>query len=257
MEIVNLFKESTMSRAKKMLARCLGIGLASYIGAAAAAENGVLFKIHDIVPVKNADGIVVSCDLGATFYNRTGAEVSNAALTLVWSDEVVADAINQEERKAREARRTNRRNTPRYNTASYNSKDISLNLRLPPIKPHQQISLKSKVMTDRCFLLLNDMEVTVTKCGTAASNEELSKIGCDNLFRFVSPKSPEYYSEFKEVSPDELAAQEDNLNNIKKMEVIDLYNSTLATIENISQSAREDVSAAPAEQPQPSEGGQQ
>ena len=156
-----------MIKAKKILAQCLGIGLASYIGAASAAEEGVLFKIHDIIPVKNADGIVVSCELGATFYNRTESELTNAALTLSWDDEVVAEAINQEERNAREIKRTPRRNVPRYNTASYNTKDISLNLRLPPIKSHQQVSLKAKVVTDRCFLLLNDVNISVTKCGNA------------------------------------------------------------------------------------------
>ena len=233
-----------MIKAKKILAYCLGIGFASYVGVAAAADEGVLFKIHDIVPVKNADGIVVSCELGATFYNRTESEISNAALTLSWADEVVAEAINQEERNAREARRTSRRNTPRYNTASYNTKDIALDLRLPPIKPHQQVSLKAKVVTDRCFLLLNDVNMDVTKCGTASSDEKLSKIGCENLFRFVSPKSEEYYSEFKEISPEQMLAQEEGINNAKKMEVLDLYNSTLTTIESISQAAREDIAAS-------------
>ncbi len=230
-----------MIKAKKILARCLGIGFASYIGVASAADEGVLFKIHDIVPVKNADGIVVSCELGATFYNRTESELTNAALTLSWADEVVAEAINQEERNAREARRTSRRNTPRYNTASYNTKDITLNLRLPPIKAHQQVSLKAKVVTDRCFLLLNDVNVNVTKCGNIASDENLNKIGCDNVFIFVSPKSEEYYSEFKEISPDQMLAQEEGINNTKKKEVLDLYNLTMETIENIPLAAREDV----------------
>ena len=246
-----------MIKAKKILAQIFGLSLVSYVGVASAAEEGILFKIHDIVPVKNADGIVVSCELGATFYNRTEAELANASLTLSWDDEVVAEAINQEERNARETRRSSRKNTPRYNTASYNTKEISLDLRLPPIKSHQQVSLKAKVTTDRCFLLLNDVNVNVTKCGTANSDEKLSKIGCDNLFRFISPKSGEYYSEFKEISPDQMLAQEEGVSNAKKMEVLDLYNSTLATIENISQVARDGASTsvdAPAQDVQPVEG---
>ena len=107
----------------------------------------------------------------------------------------------------------------------YNTKDITLDLKLPPIKSHQQVFLKAKVVTDRCFLLLNDVNVNVKKCGTASSDENLSKIGCENLFRFISPKSEEYYSEFKEISPNELLAQEEGINNAKKMEVLDLYNA--------------------------------
>lgn len=81
-----------------MLVQCLSVGLASYIGAAHAADNAVLFKIHDINPIKNSDGIVTSCDLGATFFNRTGSEVTNATLNLVWPDDVVSDTIEQEQR---------------------------------------------------------------------------------------------------------------------------------------------------------------
>ncbi len=223
-----------MTDKSKLFLACLGVGMASYIGAAAAASDAVLFKIHDIVPVKNADGNVTSCEVGATFYNRTASEISNAALNLVWADEVVADAINQEERNAKEAQRTGRRNLPRYNTATYNSRNINMSLRLPPLKPYQQVTLKSKVATDRCFLLLNDMEVNVTKCGTAASDSKgSSKNNCDNLFRFIGPKSPEYYSEFKAVSADEQAVQDQGIADKQKQEINNLYRDTITTANGI------------------------
>ena len=107
-----------MNKNAKLFITCLGLGMASYINAASAASDGVLFKIHDIVPVKNADGVVSSCELGATFYNRTDKEISNAALNLIWTDEVIVDAINQEDRNMREAKKQNRQNLPRYNTAT-------------------------------------------------------------------------------------------------------------------------------------------
>lgn len=223
-----------MTDKSKLFLACLGVGMASYIGAAAAASDAVLFKIHDIVPVKNADGNVTSCEVGATFYNRTASEISNAALNLVWADEVVADAINQEERNAKEAQRTGRRNLPRYNTATYNSRNINMSLRLPPLKPYQQVTLKSKVATDRCFLLLNDMEVNVTKCGTAASDSKSSsKNNCDNLFRFIGPKSPEYYSEFKAVSADEQAVQDQGIADKQKQEINNLYRDTITAANGI------------------------
>ena len=229
-----------MKKNAKLFITCLGLGMASYINAASAAADAVLFKIHDVVPVKNADGNVVSCDVGATFFNRTSNELSNVALNLVWADEVVADAINQEERNAREAQRTARRNTPRYNTATYNDRNVSMSLRLPPLKPYQQVTLKSKVATDRCFLLLNDMEVNVTNCGSASdAKTPTAKANCDNLFRFVSPKSPEYYSEFQAISPEEQNAQEQSQSDQQKQEINNLYKETVNTINTMTQKLRD------------------
>ena len=225
-----------MNKNAKLFAACLGLGMASCINAAAAAADAVLFKIHDIVPVKNADGNVVSCDVGATFYNRTANEVTNASLNLIWADEVVADAINQEERNAKEAQRLNRRNVARYNTATYNDRNVTMSLRLPPLKPYQQVTLKSKVVTDRCFLLLNDMEIEVTNCGTSADtgksgvSSRAAAAACSNLFRFVGPKSPEYYSEFRPVSAEEQNAQEQNQSDQQKQEINSLYKETVSSI---------------------------
>lgn len=231
-----MFKENQMNKNAKLFITCLGLGMASYINAAAAASDAILFKIHDIVPVKNADGNVVSCDVGATFYNRTDNEASNVALNLIWADEVVADAINQEERNAREAKRQNRR-TSRYNTATYNSRNVTMSLRLPPMKPYQQITLKSKIATDRCFLLLNDMEVDVTNCGTASEGKNVSgrvNTNCSNLFRYISPKNPEYYSEFKQLSPEEQNAQEQSESDKQKQEINTLYKDTINSITALS-----------------------
>ncbi len=225
-----------MNKNAKLFITCLGLGMASYINAAAAASDAILFKIHDVVPVKNADGNVVSCDVGATFYNRTDNEVSNAALNLIWADEVVADAINQEERNAREARRQNRR-TSRYNTATYNSRNVTMSLRLPPMKPYQQVTLKSKITTDRCFLLLNDMEIDVTNCGTAGEGKTVSgrvNNNCKNLFRYISPKNAEYYSEFKPVSSEEQSAQEQSESDQQKQEINNLYKEAINSISALS-----------------------
>lgn len=230
-----------MNKNAKLFITCLGLGIASYVNVAAAASDAILFKIHDVVPVKNADGNVVSCDVGATFYNRTEKEINNASLNLIWADEVVADAINQEERNAREAKKF-RRNVPRYNTASYNNRNITLSLRLPAMKPHQQVTLKSKVTTDRCFLLLKDMEIEVTNCGTAAESKTVSgraNTNCDNLFQFVSPKSAEYYSEFKPISLEEQGSEEEKQSNKQKQDVNTLYKETIDSIAALSKKMKE------------------
>lgn len=221
-----------MIRANKLMLTVIGLGLAASIGAAHAADSAVLFKIHDVVPVKNADGLVVSCDLGATFYNRTANEISNASLNLVWDDEVVAETIDQEARAQREATRLNtRRSLSRYNTASLNDKSVSLSLKLPPLKPYQQLTLKSKVNTDRCFLLLNEMNINVTNCN---SGEGRNNTGCRDLFRFVSLKNPEYYSEFQVISPDEQKAQEQSQLEQQKQEISAVYDDSIKALNDLT-----------------------
>lgn len=225
-----------MNKNAKLFITCLGLGMASYINVAAAASDAILFKIHDVVPVKNADGNVVSCDVGATFYNRTEKEINNASLNLIWADEVVADAINQEERNAREAKRQNRR-VARYNTATYNSRNVTMSLRLPSLKPLQQVTLKSKIATDRCYLLLNDMDIEVTNCGIASEAKTPSNRAnnnCSNLFRYIGPKNAEYYSEFKEISLDEQDKQEQSESDKKKQEINNLYKETVGSITALS-----------------------
>ncbi|MBQ8660902.1 MAG: hypothetical protein IJ482_01065 [Alphaproteobacteria bacterium] len=229
-----------MTKLNKMLLCSLGMGFAFWAGAARAAEDTVLFKIHDVVPVKNADGNVVACDIGATFYNRTANEIKNASLNLVWTDEVIGETINQEERDAKEARRANRKNTARYNTSSYTSKDIVLKLRLPPLKSYQQVTLKSKVGTDRCFLLLNDMEVDILSCGASGSGDDkklklpTAQSSCEGLFTYISPASPEYYNDFQAISVAEQNAQENTVLQTKKDALDTAYQDALKQIDTLN-----------------------
>jgi hypothetical protein len=223
-----------MSRKAKLLMQVIGLSTALISGVSMAADSKnaetdkgfVLFKIHDIVPEKNANGKVLYCNVGATFFNRTKEDVSNAALTLSWNDDVIGDAIDQEERADKEKRRVDpKAPRPRYSTAGFTGKVVNTSLKLPPLKVGQQVSLKTKVDTDRCFLLLNDMDVTVNNCGTAGMSERRSRSsGCDNLFSYVSPKMPEYYTEFKETSYDDQIQMEND-------EVDSLYSGINATFD--------------------------
>ena len=194
----------------------------------------VLFKIHDIVPEKDPDGKVLYCNIGATFFNRTKTDLANVAMNLVWEDEVISETIELEERALREKRRANpRATTSRYPTSALNDRTITMSLKLPPIKTNQQVSLKAKVSTERCFLLLNDMEINVSNCGSMDAAMKGSR-DCNNLFRYISPKMPEYYQEFKEKSLEEEATEEDSLLDTTKKELEEAYNETLQTIHNIT-----------------------
>ena len=208
-----MIKGMKMNRKAKLLMQVISLSTVLISGVAMAVDNKaaqtdkgfVLFKIHDIVPEKNANGKVLYCNVGATFFNRTKEDVSNAALTLSWRDDVIDDIIVHEEREDKEKRRVDPKGPrPRYSTAGFTDKVVSTSLKLPPLKVGQQVSLKTKVDTDRCFLLLNDMDITVNNCGTIGMSDRRSgSIVCDNLFSYVSPKMPEYYTEFKETSYDD------------------------------------------------------
>ena len=233
-----------MNRKAKFFMQFLGISMVLATGVAYAAERKddvkertgeVLFKIHDIVPEKNADGNVVYCNVGATFFNRTNIDLANAALTLRWDDNVIGEIIDQEEREAKEKERNNSRSVrSRYSTANTTGKTISLQIKLPPIKTMQQVSLKTKVDTDRCFILLNDMDVTINNCGTASMTGRILQQGCSNLFQYISSKMPEYYMEFKEISPEQQAAIDNaEMDGIQK-EINASFEATIMDIKNIT-----------------------
>ena len=231
-----------MKKSTNILMQILGIGVilvATNVNAAPGKDNeamgAVLFKIHDIVPEKDANGKVLYCNVGATFFNRTKMDIANAAISLKWEDEVIGEAIDQEERAEKEYKRTNSRaQRSRYSTSNFTGKTISTSLKLPQLKVNQQVTLKTKVDTDRCFLLLNDMDITVNNCGTAGMSDKVSRQGCNNLFRYVSPKNAEYYMEFKEVTPEEqLAIENAEVANVEE-EIRKAFDDTVAVIRDIT-----------------------
>ena len=224
----------------KNLMRFMALGLV--FGAAnvyAAPSNNdkepfgeIIFKIHDIVPEKNADGNVVYCNIGATFFNRTKADASNVSLELEWNDNVIGDVIDIEDREEKEANRTkSKAPRPRYSTSSFTSRTVSANLKLPPIKKNQQITMKSKVDTDRCFILLEEMDVNVVDCGTLVDTG--TKGACNKYFQYVSPKSGEYYNDFKEISWEEQLVEEDKYIISVQEEVETSYQEVFDIIDGI------------------------
>lgn len=208
-------------------------------------DDAILFKVHSIVPEKDMNGKVLHCNIGATFFNRTPQEISNVALTLTWNDDVVEETIDLEERAEREAKRTNpNAQTSRYTTAALSPKTVSTSLKLPPIKSNQQVTLKTKVNTDRCFLLLEDADATVTNCGTIGMSAKSNTTkDCANVFRYVSPKSAEYYQEFKDISLEEQMANEDTVLDNTQKEIEKAYTEALTSIRSIADETGTEPSA--------------
>lgn len=238
-----------MNKSRLLFLQILCLALTCGAGVAAAADevdplaNGILFKIHDVVPVKSSSGLITSCDFGATFYNRTPNAISDAQINLMWEDDVIGDTIELEKREAKENLRTKRTTVSRYNTSSYNTVGVSMPLRLPPLKSNQQVTLKSKINTDRCFLLMNEVDVKVVSCRVISPSDKKTNNtntkACDNLFRFVSDKNPEYYTEFKEVSLEEENLREKDAFEKQRDELNSIYSDAAGTLNSLASSLRD------------------
>lgn len=218
----------------------MGLCLAGFIGSAKAADDMVLFKIHDIAPVKNADGLISACEFGATFYNRTGLDVSNVDLKLTWEDDTLNQIKDDEKKNAiMEENDDGYFSMSKYNANANantgeevgNPNDVTMGLRLPPLKAYKQISLKSKVNTDKCFLLMGDVKVDVSSCKKGETEVTI----CRDLFKYVSVKDAEYYTDFQVISADELKSQEVTLEQQQKQELSVLFDKALASINGIAE----------------------
>ena len=215
--------------------------------AAEAAEGAVMFKIHDIKPIKNDDNLVESCEFSATFYNNTEMTVSNVELELVWRDKVVEETIETERKEATSTFRGRRiQNNRSYRrgsgTEAFTTVELTAPISLPPLAPAKQITVKNTVKSDRCFMMLENVEVNIRSCRTAGSDSALGAGGnavgvrssvsesCNGLFKYYSPKDPEFYTDFKPISYDEESAQERLKINKDKEEVEDMHEKALSAI---------------------------
>lgn len=199
------------------------------------SSGSVLFKIHDVAPEKDVNGLVTGCNISITLFNRYDRALSNTQLQLSWDDEVVDDIISQEEMSRKEAlRRDPSARLSRYPTSANTASIVSTVVKLPLINAHQQISLKNKINTDRCFLLLNDMNVKVNTCTFAGEGNNNMK-GCSAEFQYISPKDPQYYTEFKEISYEEIITNEEDGISQKQQAAQKMYDNIVSTLDKIGQ----------------------
>lgn len=181
-------------------------------------DEAVLFKVHDITPVKgrDKDGAVESCDFYVTFYNRSNKDINGAVLDLTWLDDSLIDIIDAEKAESAEKITRGEGVDPNYSyTQNDNPTNLTATIDMPAIKSYKQITVRSRIKTDRCFVLLEDLSMNVKSCSTknepgagTVSVGMGANAGCNGLFRFVSSKNPEYYMEFKSISYDEQKAEE-------------------------------------------------
>lgn len=159
-----------------------------------AADNNdaLLVKVHDVKPIKNEKGITTNCEFTTTIYNRSSSDISELNIELNWFDEAAKDTIQQEK---------NMDNGNMRRTQDFISSDVRSTISIPVLKKSTQKSIQSKLNSERCFMLLEDAKINVKSCKSGGTSRK-ETVSCEALFQFISSKSPEYYTEFLNISLD-------------------------------------------------------
>ena len=169
--------------------------------------RAVLFKIHEIKPVENDDGVVANCEFLVTFFNRTNESFRGATINMGWTDKVseryFSDSVADESAD-------NNMRSNRSGRAEAKLGTITTSVDMPSLGSYKQASVKAMVKTEKCFLLLDNLNYAVSACNMLGQGEDLSTTrrsrvtktdsSCGNLFEYVDSKNPEYYDEFKNIS---------------------------------------------------------
>lgn len=233
-----------MSISKKVFGLALGLMLATNISSVRAQEvpadgdenEAMLFKIHDITPVKNREGEVIACDFNTTFYNRSTYNLKEALLEFGWKDKALGEVIAEE--KEEDAAKQNRNSNRGYSeTERKTSQDIDIMIEVPSIKSYKQVTVNNRINTDRCFLLIEKVTFSVKSCnaeGLANAGRSARRTSqsdaCSRMFKFVSPEDAQYYLEFKEITPDEEKAKEEAIRQDSKDAANEIYSKTVDSL---------------------------
>ena len=210
-------------------------------------QSAVLFKIHDVKPIRDKEGKVTNCEFSATFYNRSDNDVKNVNMELSWEDKAIEDVINIEKNVAKqkmeneysEGMATGRKTDPESETEKVNTKVLKTSLKLPNLKPYHQVSLKSRIKSNRCFLLVNDVQFQLKTCDALGKNANSINLkggsanaasSCSNLFKFVNANDPEYYREFKKVSFNEEKKAKISARKKEQEDLTKAYNQAVSSI---------------------------
>jgi len=186
----------------------LAFGCAFISTASVAAENvatseanAILFRIENIKPVENEDGLTDKCKFFITLYNRLDKDIKEVNMHLQWSDNIAAKYVIDQDKVV----------------AVDNAKQavtlVEKDIVLEKIPSHKQKSFEEYVDTDKCFLLLDQLTYKVDNCIAEGDkvvykdNKLIGKGSCISNFNYINSKNPEYYSEFQDVPESVLEEQ--------------------------------------------------
>lgn len=183
---------------------------------ASTRNDAVIFKIHDINPISE-DGIVTGCDFTVTLYNRTAINFRSFTVNMQWKDIVderfkfdrYVESILSPEELAKEKQIISDDET---------SKPLQTAVTVNAFGADKQISIRSHVNNEKCYLMLSEASYTVSPCDIARSinstaNRDLDNKDCTQLFQMVNTSNPEYFGQFKKLSATEIAAQNTSFEN--------------------------------------------
>jgi len=196
---------------------------------AMVSNQQILFKINDVKPVKNEDGLITDCEYNIVLYNRTNSEIESAGMDLSWADDAGNYVLEPVEGG----------DDPSKNRIKSNNATVTSFVDIPTIKPYSQYTVKATAKTSKCFLLLGNVNYKVTSCRMANTQTTVGKPAagvsesCARLFKYVSVQNPEYYRGFKPISFEDQENQNanklqrdlENLSN-SQQEIIDVFDRT-------------------------------
>lgn len=185
---------------------------------ATTRDDAVIFKVHDISPVTE-EGIVTGCDFTVTLFNRSTVNFRNFTINLLWNDPVderfkfdryIEATMSKEDLdKFKDVMKGDEAQKP-----------VTAGITVNAFGAGKQISVRSHVKNEKCYLMLSNAEFTVNPCDIARASDATSGFEaiaqpneCTSLFQFVNTKNPEYYGKFKNISATEIAKQDEIMQN--------------------------------------------
>lgn len=206
----------------------------------------ILFKIHDIKPVVNAEGATTACEYTATFFNRTPLSLRQAKINFGWNDDISEkffaeeEENNEEENAEGEKQEKAPKPAPKANEKEPLGSILS-SVDLPALGSLRQISVQGRAETDKCFALFDNLKFEVSVCnilgqdGSRQGRDNVrGNVNCAGLFAFVNSKHPEYYGEFKEISYEEQVAMEKTAEEKETEAIANVNKKIVSNLEQIT-----------------------
>lgn len=192
---------------------------------ASSDAGAILFRIENIKPITNNDGLIDKCTFMVTAFNRMEKAVKEAKLNFKWTDNIsgkyVIDGTDI-----------------KVNSGNDAKTEVTSDITLSDIAPHTQKSFEASVNTDKCFLLFDNLNYTVESCMNEGDKVEIknSKVvskteGCKGNFDYIDSKNPEYYSEFKDVPESVIAKQAEAEKNNEVAKISEDYQNAMTNMQ--------------------------
>ena len=184
--------------------------------AESSKPEGILFRVENIQPITNKEGVIDRCSYMVTAYNRSDHPLKDAHMILTWTDQISGKyKIEKSQIKV---------------VPSKEAKiQINSEINLGGIAPRKQKSFEQRVETDKCYLLLDNTQFNVVSCDVEGM-DKLDTNRCTSMFNYIDSKNPEYYSEFKDVPASvlEKQAEDEKQQEIAKItETVEQINKTM------------------------------